>query len=107
MELHEELRKHIESLENAQNSLTRLASDAANKEHYYRIEKAKRVLVERAKGTPVSMLSDLVKGDAEISKLRLDYDIAQGLYDAAKEQINSSKFIARVIHESIMQEYRG
>lgn len=106
-DLQQQLNEQLQALKEAQNSLVRLANDAANAEYCYRVEKSKQVLLRRAEGMPVSLLSDVVKGDAKIAQLRLDADIKQSLYDAAKECINSSKFIARVLNEQIEREYRG
>lgn len=57
-------------------------------EHDYRVAKAKYILQQRTDGTPVTIISDLAKGEESIARLCMERDIAQTLYDSSKEAIN-------------------
>ena len=65
----------------------KLVIDAAQTEHDYRIAVAKKVLELRAEGVPVTVISDLTRGEKLIAKLKLDRDIAKGMSDACNQAI--------------------
>lgn len=74
-------------------------------EHDYRVAKAKYILQQRADGTPVTIISDLAKGEENIARLCMERDIAQTLYDSSKEAINSYKLQIRIVQEQIQREW--
>lgn len=74
-------------------------------EHDYRVAKAKYILQQRADGTPVTIISDLAKGEENIARLCMERDIAQTLYDSSKEAINSYKLQIRIAQEQIQREW--
>ena len=76
----------------------------AQAEHDYRISMRKKILDERAKGTPVTIISDLCRGDPEVAKLRLERDIALTIYESAKEAIAGYKLQIRIIDSQIERE---
>jgi hypothetical protein len=71
-----------------------LAEDKAQKERAYRMAKAKKIVELRANGEPVTIITDLVKGDSLVSQLRLEYVVAEGVLKAC---INSIKGILSAI----------
>ena len=74
-------------------------------EHDYRVAKAKYILQQRTDGTPVTIISDLAKGEESIARLCMERDIAQTLYDSSKEAINSYKLQIRIVQEQIQREW--
>lgn len=66
----------------------------AEAEKKYRVELAKKMLLLRQNGYPVTLVNDLARGDDEIALLKLERDKQEALYDACKYEINS-------IHERI------
>lgn len=78
----------------------------AQAEHDYRVAMRKKVLEERAKGTPVTIISDLCRGDPDVARLRLDRDIALTVYESAKEAIAGYKLQIRIIDAQIEREWR-
>lgn len=78
----------------------------AQAEHDYRISMRKKILDERAKGTPVTIISDLCRGDPEVAKLRLERDIALTIYESAKEAIAGYKLQIRIIDSQIEREWK-
>ena len=77
----------------------------AQAEHDYRVALSKKVLAERDKGTPVTIISDVCRGDREIAKLRFERDVAETVYDAAKEAINGYKLQIRILDAQIEREW--
>lgn len=77
----------------------------AQAEHDYRVALSKKILLARDKGTPVTIISDVCRGDPEIAKLRLEKDTAKACYDAAKEAINGYKLQIRILDAQIEREW--
>lgn len=78
---------------------------SADAEKAYRVALAKAMLLEREKGTPVTILADICRGSEEIARLRQERDIADALYKAAKEAINVCKIQLRVLQEQAEREW--
>ena len=80
---------------------------AAEAEQDYRIGLRKKILEEREKGTPVTIIGDLCRGDPEIAKLRFRRDCAQVVYQSALEAINSYKLQLRLMDAQITREWNN
>ena len=78
----------------------------AQAEHDYRVAMRKVILEERANGTPVTIISDLCRGEPEIAKLRLERDIAKTVYESAQEAINGYKLQIRILDSQIEREWK-
>ena len=78
----------------------------AQAEHDYRVAMRQKILDERAKGTPVTIISDLCRGDPEVAKLRLERDIAKTVYESAQEAINGFKLQIRILDSQIEREWK-
>ena len=76
-------------------------------ESEYRQALAKKILLEREKGTPVTVISDVCRGDKEIAILKFERDVAEITYKAASEAIQVYKIQIRVLENTIEREYRG
>jgi hypothetical protein len=66
----------------------------------------KKILEERAKGTPVTIISDVCRGDPEVAKLRLERDIAKTVYESAQEAINGYKLQIRILDAQVEREWK-
>lgn len=77
----------------------------AEAEKEYRIAMARKILEEREKGTPVTIISDLCRGNPEIAKLRFDRDCAEVVYKSAMEAINAIKLQIRVLDAQAEREW--
>ena len=78
----------------------------AQAEHDYRVAMRKKVREEREKGTPVTIISDLCRGDPDVAKLRLERDIALTVYESAQEAINGYKLQIRILDSQIEREWK-
>lgn len=79
----------------------------AKAEQDYRIALAKKILEGRAEGMPVSILSDVCRGNPEIARLKLERDIAETVYKSALEAIQAYKLQIRILDAQIEREWRG
>lgn len=77
----------------------------AQAEHDYRVALRKKILSERDSRTPVTIISDICRGDPEIARLRFEKDVAETMYDAAKEAINGFKLQIRILDAQIEREW--
>lgn len=78
----------------------------AQAEHDYRVAMRQKILEERANGTPVTIISDLCRGDPDVAKLRIERDIALTVYESAKEAIQTYKLQIRILDAQIEREWR-
>lgn len=77
----------------------------AQAEQDYRIALSKKILAHRAEGMPVTILSDVCRGDPEIASLRLKRDIAETVYKSAMEAIQAYKLEIRILDAQIEREW--
>lgn len=78
----------------------------AQAEREYKVALAKRIMQEREKGTPVTIISDICRGDSEIARLRFERDCAEVVYKSAMEAIQSIKLQIRILDSQIEREWR-
>ena len=81
--------------------------ELAKAERNYRVELAKKILLEREKGTPVTIMSDVCRGDERIADLKFKRDTAAVLYKSAGEKINGIKLELRIVYNQVEAERRG
>ena len=77
----------------------------AENEAEYRMNLQVKILHERAKGTPVTVISDICRGDEEIAYLKQLRDSAEVAYKTCQEKINALKLDIRVINDQIGREW--
>lgn len=101
---YQDLLATFEAINECVSQIVPLARDCAEKERAYRIKKHDLVLNERAKGTPVTVISDLVRGDRACAKLAFEHACADSLCTANQEQIYVLKKQADFLRELLIQE---
>lgn len=101
----QEIEKYISLLETAVTEMKKRSKDLAQKEYLYRMALSKRLTELRADGQPVTHLADIARGEPNIAKLRLDRDIAKGLYDSSQEAINVYKLKIRILENQYAREW--
>lgn len=102
-----ELQNKVALLDAALRQLGARGRDFAKAEQDYRVALAQKIAVEREKGTPVSIMSDVCRGDREIARMKFDRDVAEITYKAAMEACNVYKLQLRILENQIDREYRG
>ncbi len=103
----EELGAKTELLDKALRQVGSRGRMYAKAEHDYRVALNQKIMTERDKGTPVTIISDVCRGSTEVARLKLERDIAEVVYKAALEAINVYKVQIRVMENTIEREYRG
>lgn len=79
----------------------------ATAEREYRVSLAKKIIEERDKGTPVTVVQDVCRGSAEIAELKFKRDCAEVVYKSAQEAINTYKLQIKVLENQIDREWKG
>lgn len=102
-----ELESRFSTLDQALKHVGKRGRDYANAEMEYRVALAEKMLVERDRGTPVTILSDICRGDREIARKKFDRDVAESSYKAALEACNVYKLRIKVLEAQIEREYHG
>ena len=107
METLNELHDKVRLLDAAITQLGKRGRSYAEAEQSYKIALAKKILTERDKGIPVTIISDICRGDAEIARMRFERDCADVVYKSAMEAINSYKLQIRILDAQIQREWNN
>jgi hypothetical protein len=100
-----QLKDTMSLLDKALKELGRRGQANAQAEQNYRISLAEKMLIERDKKTPVTILSDVCRGDRQIAKLKFERDVAEVMYKSALEAINCFKIQVKVLENQIDREW--
>lgn len=92
-------------LDVAISELKRRGQKYAEAERDYRVALAKQTLIERDNGVPVTIISDICKGNPEIARFRFERDCAEVLYRSALEAINSMKLQIKLMNAQLDREW--
>lgn len=77
----------------------------AQAERDYKVALSKKIMEERANGTPVTIISDVCRGDSDIARLRFERDCAEVVYKSAMEAIQSIKLQIRILDAQVAREW--
>lgn len=102
-----ELNHHRQSLNYAIKELGVRGQAKAKAERDYRVALAKKMLELREKGTAVTIISDLCRGDEEIARLKMERDIAESLYESNMQAIYNYKLNIDIIQNQINAAHKG
>ena len=100
-----EIEEVIKKAEISLSEYKKLSKDYAKKEQKYRVALSQRLLKRRTEGMAVTVLNDIVKGEEDIAKLRLDRDIAEGLMKSAEKGTDFYKLYARLMEGQTSREW--
>lgn len=79
----------------------------AKAEQDYRIALCKEMLLERANGTPVTIISDICRGKEEIAKLKLTRDIRESDWEVCLQKIYQTKNEIAILEKEIYGELKS
>lgn len=106
MDLMNELNIKIKELNISIKSLRETGSEYAKKEKEYKILLRQEALKLRAeKNMPVTLIQQVVYGVPEVANKRFERDVAEAVYKANQESINSIKLQIRVIENQLNREF--
>ena len=106
-DLMQELAAKVSLMDAALVQLGKRGRTYAEAEQNYRVMLAKKITIERDKGTPVTIISDVCRGDQGIAKAKFERDVAEITYKAALEALNVYKLQIRILENQIEREYRA
>ncbi len=95
----------LDRLHKEVDALRRAGCQLASNEMDYRVALRIRILDERQAGTPVTIISDICRGDEHIAQLKQARDCSEAIYKASLEAINAIKLQIRVVEAQIAREY--
>ena len=106
MDLFNELTRKIQELNISIKKLRETGTDFAEAERDYKITLRQEALKLRAeKGMPVTLIQQVVYGVPEVAEKRFKRDVAEAIYNANQESINSTKLQIRVIESQLNREW--
>lgn len=106
MDLIQELQQKIRELTASIKQLRVSGTAKAEAEKNYKIKLREEALKLRAeKGMPVTLINQIVYGIPEVAELRFKRDIADTVYQANLEAINSTKLQMRILENQIAREW--
>ena len=106
MDLMEDLNIKIKELNTSIKSLRKTGTEYAEAERAYKVclrEHALRLRSE--KDMPVTLIQQVVYGVPEVAEKRFVRDVAEAVYKANLEAVNSIKLQIRIIEGQINREY--
>ena len=106
MELYEELNIKTQELDKSIKSLRHTGTEYAEAERAYKVclrQEALRLRTER--DMPVTLIDKVVYGVPEVAEKRFTRDVAEAVYKANMEAINSIKLQIRIIEGQINREW--
>lgn len=100
-----EIQEILGKAEKSLSEYKRLNEDSARKEYLYRTTLSKRLLQRKAEGYAATNLSDIVRGEEDIAKLKFDRDIAEGLKNSAEKGTDFYKLYAKLMESQTAREW--
>jgi len=96
-----------ETLNKAIEELKKRGINKAQAEKDYRVALCKEILKQRDAGMPVSIISDICRGNEEIAKLKFNRDVSESLYESCLQKIYATKLEMDIVAEEMKAERKG
>lgn len=107
MDLYNELMQKTKQLELSIKSLRNSGTEYAETEKKYKILLRQECLKLRDEGMAIGMIDKTCYGIPSVAEARFKRDVAQAVYKANLESINSLKLQMRLIENQIGREYES
>ena len=108
MNLFNDLQDLTKRLNQSIKTLAKYGNEFAETERDYKITLRQEALKLRAeKGMPVTLIQQVVYGVPEVADKRFKRDVAEAMYQAAQENINSIKLQIRVVEGQLNREWNN
>lgn len=105
MDLYNDLQQKIKELEVSIKQLRTSGSNYAEAERDYKILLRQEVLKLRDEGQAIGVIDKICYGIPSVAEARFKRDIAETIYKANLEAINSIKLQMRLLENQIQREY--
>lgn len=77
----------------------------ADCEAAYQVILRQKALIEKDSGTPVTFISQFIRGDREIAEKRRERDIAEALYQTAKDRVVGIRLKLKIVDAQAGREW--
>lgn len=104
-DLMQQLQSKVTLLDEAVRMVKQRGQGYAKAEKEYRIALSQKILIERNNGTPVTIMSDVCRGDKKIADLKFRRDVAEVMHRSALEAINAYKLEIKMLDAQIGREW--
>lgn len=104
-DLYTELQEKRRKLDESVKLLRKTGSDYAQAEHDYKVLLRTECLKLRDEGMPIGLIDKTCYGIPNVAKLRLARDIAETVWKANQEAIQTLKLQIRLIESQISREW--
>lgn len=104
-DLVQELQSKIQQLEYSVKQLRQSATDYAQAERDYKIKLRQECLLLRDSGMAIGLIDKTCYGIPEVADLRFKRTVAEAVYKANMEAINSLKLQIRLLDNQISREW--
>lgn len=105
MDLYNELNAKLEQLSKSLKKLRETGSNYAKAERDYKILLRQEVLKLRDEGQAIGVISLICYGIPSVAKARFDRDVAEAIYKANQEAINTLKLEIKLIESQLQREW--
>lgn len=106
-DLYSELTIKTKDLDTCVKQLRRTGTDFAEKERAYKVKLREECLKLRDEGMAIGMIDKVCYGIPSVAEARFQRDMAEVVYKANLEAINSIKLQMRLIEGQIQREWQG
>lgn len=108
MDLYEELNIKTQELDKSIKSLRHTGTEYAEAERAYKVALREHALrLRNEKDMPVTLIQQVVYGVPEVAERRFTRDVAEAVYRANQEAINSIKLQIRIIDAQLGREWNN
>lgn len=106
MDLYNDLQDKIQELNESIDDLKIKGVDYNNAEYFYKIKlRIEALKLKYDENMPVTLINQIIFGVPEVAELRKKRDIAETLYETAKERTNTLKLQVRILDAQLQREY--
>lgn len=105
MDLYEEIQSLRRKLDICIKELRKNGTAYAEADRAYQVKRSEVALKLKADGMAVSMIGIVIRGLPEVEKYRFDREVAEVVYKANQEAINSYKLQLRLVEAQLQREW--
>lgn len=102
-----EMNKLRKELNNTITEINRLGYEKAKAEYIYRVSLAKEIMINREKGLPATLNSDVSRGNEVVAKYKFDRDKMESLHDATYERLRAIKIEIAIVTDQMAAIRKG
>lgn len=107
MELYDEIQMKQKALDRSILELRKTGTEFGSKEKAYKILLRTECLKLRDEGMPIGMIDKVCYGIPSVAEARFQRDVAEAVYKANQEAINSIKLQIRILNDQLDREWHS